>query len=512
MTRPQAFGLFSKFPQGLILLIDASILGIFGAFYGEFYSIHQDLAGALLSSKLASTLGQSFANYSLYLPPAEKVWYAIPVWLADWTGLRLDVSAVILTAITVLASAHLAFFIRRQAVGASVLFFGFSCLILAVPAVMFKNVFGLREHIVILGLWPYLVLRISDPDGNLVGQKTRFVLGLWLGATLLLKYLYSVVVLMVELASAVDRRNVFSFFRIENLISGGIVALYLFFWLAIDPSQREAIAIMVSAIDGNLKSFEVNLLQAIFHLALCVPFLALGYSKKIPLRIIAVGLALVVATIVASWMQERWYSHHRYPVMMAYLAWLWIARPYLNLAWLFALGFLALWPIVGEFRDTSRYQRSVQTVQNVMRQANISVAGKDVGLLNMHPSPFNQYLAAAGATRWNAGQNIAYVAAELKAYDSVEYASSYPQKVTLRDNGRGKLHSDMLRLWEDSPPDALILDQSTSWPLRHIKVNWKNVFANDQRFANIMKEYRPVLEYRDHGLSFTYFERIKTVQ
>tara|TARA_B100001765_G_scaffold182237_1_gene126026 strand:- start:3818 stop:4261 length:444 start_codon:yes stop_codon:yes gene_type:complete len=147
-----------------------------------------------------------------------------------------------------------------------------------------------------------------------------------------------------------------------------------------------------------------------------------------------------------------------------------------------------------------------------MRQANISVAGKDVGLLNMHPSPFNQYLAAAGATRWNAGQNIAYVAAELKAYDSVEYASSYPQKVTLRDNGRGKLHSDMLRLWEDSPPDALILDQSTSWPLRHIKVNWKNVFANDQRFANIMKEYRPVLEYRDHGLSFTYFERIKTVQ
>ena len=511
MTRAPEFGFLGKFPQGLILLIDASLIGILGAFYGGFYSIHQDLAGALLSSKLASTLGQSFANYSLYLPPAEKVWYAIPVWLADWSGLRLDVSAAALTVITVLLSAHLAFFIRRQAVGASVLFFGFSCLVLAVPPIMFKNVFGLREHIVILGLWPYLVLRISDPDGNLVGQKTRFVLGLWLGATLLLKYLYSVVVLTVELAIAVDSRNIFSFFRIENLISGGIVALYLFLWLAIDPSQREAIAIMASAIDGNLKSFEVNLLQAIFHLALCVPFLALGYLKKIPRRIIIAGLALVIATVVVSWMQQRWYSHHRYPVMMAYLAWLWIARPYLGFAWVLALGFLALWPMVGDFRDTSRFQRSVRSVQSVMRQANISVAGKDVGLLNMHPSPFNQYLAAAGATRWNTGQNIAYVAAELKAYDSVEYASSYPEKVTLRDSGRKKLHSDMLRLWEDMPPDALILDQSTSWPLRHIKVDWKNVFASDQRLEKILKEYRPVLKYSDDLVSFTYLERIEKV-
>ncbi|MCA0977835.1 hypothetical protein LCM19_05620 [Qipengyuania flava] len=509
LDRMRVFGLSSKVDQSLILLLDVSLLGILGLFYGEIYSIHQDFAGALLSSKLASTLGPSFADYNLYLPPAEEVWYAIPVWLSDWTGLRLDLLAVILTTCAVLVSAHLAFFIRRQVGGGSLLFFGLSLFILAVPPIVFKNVYGLREHMVILGLWPYLVLRISDPGGNIVGKKTRLILGLWLGATLLLKYLYSVVVLMVELASALDRRDIFSFFRIENFISGGVIALYLFFWLAIDPSQREAIAIMVSAIDGNLKSFEENLLQVIFHLALCAPLLLLGYLKKVPHRFITIGLALVVSAVFTSWMQERWYSHHRYPIMMAYLAWLWMVRPYLSLVWPLLLGCLALFPMVGEYRDTNRYQKSVRTVQDVMQQANISVAGKDVGLLNMHPGPFNQYLAAAGATRWNVGQNIAYVAAELKAYDSIEYASSYPQKMTLKDQGRERLHGDMLRLWEDLPPDALILDQSTSWPLRHIKVDWRFLFANDDRFVKLMEQYQPILEHEGQGVSFTYFERIE---
>ena len=43
-----------------------------------------------------------------------------------------------------------------------------------------------------------------------------------------------------------------------------------------------------------------------------------------------------------------------------------------------------------------------------------------------------------------------------------------PPPVRLRDPGRRIPHEEMLRLWEDMPPDVLILDHSTRWPLRYI--------------------------------------------
>ena len=68
---------------------------------------------------------------------------------------------------------------------------------------------------------------------------------------LLFKYLYSIVVFLVELADAILQRRSFLLFRIENLIAGAIVALYLFSWLVLDASQRTAIGAVASAIDAH---------------------------------------------------------------------------------------------------------------------------------------------------------------------------------------------------------------------------------------------------------------------
>lgn len=102
----------------------------------------------------------------------------------------------------VLFSAALAYYIRRTTVGASPAFLVISVAVLAVLPILFKNVFGLREHIVVAGLWPYLILRVSDPNSKRIGRPLRAILGLWIGFTLLFKYLYSMVVVLVELADA----------------------------------------------------------------------------------------------------------------------------------------------------------------------------------------------------------------------------------------------------------------------------------------------------------------------
>lgn len=477
-------------------------------FYRSFYSIHTDLAGIILSGRLSLALGSDFQEYSLYFPPAERVWFSLAARLSNVTGLRLDLAAIAITGTAVIFSTALAYHIRYKTVGASPLFLLSSVAVLVVLPILYKNVFGLREHMVVLGLWPYLVLRLSDPDDTIIGWKTRALVGLWMGTTLLLKYIYSLVVLLVELVDAAAQRRSMVLFRFENVLSGSIVALYLVLWLAIDPSQREAIAAMVSAIDANLASQTASLQQAAIHFSLAVFFVVLGYYYKLPPRVILIGLALAVGAIAASWIQSRWYSHHLFPITLSYVAWLWMFHRELRLLWIVAILVLFVRPIAGELHNSAPYQLSVAELDEVMERADLSVEGKRVGLLTMHPSPFNQYLASHGAIRWVSTMNNAYVAAEMDAYDQPENAASPLPPVTLEDPGRQMLHDEMLRLWEDMPPDVLILDQSTSWPLQHIDVAWMQAFAQDSRFQAILSQYRPAFEHDGEWVEFRYYERI----
>ncbi|MFO6428596.1 hypothetical protein ACLBKT_00690 [Erythrobacter sp. W302b] len=505
-------GFWSVGLLGLLALLAVVVPGSLALCYSRFYPIHHDLAGIVLSSRLAAVLGDAFDTYSLYFPPAERAWYGLAVGFSELVGIRLDLAAILITAGAVLFSAGLAFHIRRQTVGASGLFLVVSCILLALLPILFKNIFGLREHMVILGLWPYVVLRASDPEGHRVGWRTRAVVGLWLGAALLLKYFYSLVVLLVELADAGMQRRPAALVRIENVIAGGIVALYLFFWLVIDPAQRAAISVMLSGIEGNLNEPFINLVLAAQQLVPALVFLMLARIKRLPARSSALGLAMVAGAIVAAWIQGRWYSHHLFPITMAYLAWAWLLGRDLGAIWLIALALLAALPIRGQFHSTARYQDEVREADLAMERAGLSLAGKRVGLLNMHPSPFNQYFAAVGALRWNVTMNNAYVAAELKPFDRPGVGTSAPIEVKLNVPGRRQLHDDMLRFWEDRPPDALILDESTSWPLEHIKVRWTDVFAQDSRFKSFLADYRPVFTHSGKALRFTYYERIEPVR
>ncbi len=493
---------------GLFAALAIALLGSLQLFYGLYYSVQTDVAGIALSGRLADTLGNSFSEYSLYFPPAERVWTTIAVRLSDLTGLRLDLAVVLMTGVAVLFSAGLAYHIRRMTVGATPLFLLGSVAVLVLLPILYKNVFAVREHLVVLGLWPYFILRISDPDDTKIGRKTRLVVGLWLGATLLLKYLYSLVVFLVEIADAAAQRRPLSLFRIENVVAGSIVAIYLFLWLVIDPSQREAIAVVVSAIDANLTSRMTNLEQAGIHAALAALFLLLAYVFKLSLRKTLIGLAMVVGAIIAAWIQSRWYTHHLFPITMAYAAWLWMIHRDIKLLWILALLLFFVRPIVGEFRGTVPYQESVREVELAMDEAGLSVDGKRVGLLTMHPTPFNQYLASNGASRWIASVNNSYVAAELKPLDRPENKGLVAPPVKLDDPGRQMLHDEMLRLWEDMPPDALILDQSSSWPLQFIDVQWTEVFSEDARMQAILSQYRPVFEHKGKWVQFRYYERI----
>lgn len=492
---------------GLAAGVAAMVLGAALWFYGSYYSLHQDLAGSLLSGKLAVTLGEAFSQYSLYFPPAERVWFSLAVQLGDLTGIGLDRTIVAMTVAAVLFAAGLAWQIRRLTTGAGPKFFIVSAAVLVITPILFKNIFGLREHLVVLGLWPYLVLRVSDPDAARIGWRLRALVGLWLGWTLLFKYLYSLVVMLVEVVDALVQKRLKLLLRIENLAAGSIVFLYLFLWLGIDPVQREAVAAMVSAVDAALAEPSENTWKVAENLVFAGAFVMLLRLSRVPARLVGLACATILGAVGVAWLQERWFSHHLFPIVMAYGFWWWAAAAYLRRWHHGVLAAGLVYAVLVQFVATVPYLEQVEELDAAFLKAGQSVDGKRVGLLNLHPSPYNQFLVAHGGSRWNGLMNIAYVSAELAPLDSPGNAGKRLPPVRLDDPGRRLLHDQMLRLWEHEPPDALIFDYSTRWPLHHIDVDWVHAYSNDPRFAAILSHYRPVLQHQGKRLKFTYYVR-----
>ncbi len=477
------------------------------AFYAFQYSVHQDLAGNLLSAKLAIELGANYDNYSLYFPPIERLWFSFANQLHLLIGIRLDLVAIFMTGATILFSTELAYTIRKKTVGATPMFLIVSVLALTILPIVFKNVFGLREHMVVLGLWPYIVLRASDPDCSKVSTSLRLLVGVWVGFTLLFKYLYSIAVLMIELGDALFQRNLKILLRPENLLSGSVVFLYLLFWLGLQQENWIAIEAMKSAIDANLKSNKDSLVNAATALSVASAILLAARMSGAKTRLVIIGFALVSAMVLVAWFQARWYSHHKFPILFSFIFCLWMLGPNISKVTKIAVAALLFMPVYDEFRSTASYQHRTAVLEESLARENISLAGKRIGILTFHPSPYNQLIGTENGLRWTPMMNIAYVASELKELDTAENKGNTAPPITDFSKGRGLLHDQLLRLWEDLPPDMLILDNTFKWPLKNLTINWKHLFSKDDRFQAIFKNYSLRYSHKSRKLSYDVFIR-----
>ena len=477
------------------------------AFYAFQYSVHQDLAGNLLSGKLVIELGVKYDNYSLYFPPVERIWFSLANQLHQLTGVRLDLVAILMTSAAILFSTELAYTIRKKTVGATPAFLIVSVLALTILPIVFKNVFGLREHMVVLGLWPYIVLRASDPDCSKVSTSLRLLVGVWVGFTLLFKYLYAIAVLMIELGDALFQRNLKVLLRPENLLSGSLVFLYLLFWLGLQPDNWIALDAMKSAIDANLKSNADSLVNAATALCVASAILIAARMSGAEIRLIIIGFALVSAMILVAWFQARWYSHHKFPILFSFIFCMWMLGPSLSKYIKLAVTVLLFTPVYDEFRSTASYQHRTAVLEESLAREDISLAGKRIGILSFHPSPYNQVISSENGMRWTPMMNIAYVASELKKLDTAENKGNTAPPVTAFSQGRELLHDQLLRLWEDLPPDMLILDKTFKWPFKNLVINWEYLLSKDERFQAIFKNYTPRYSHESRKLSYDVFIR-----
>ncbi|MEM9280031.1 MAG: hypothetical protein AAGA76_15805 [Pseudomonadota bacterium] len=489
------------------IAVAAVLLVSITLFYLHYFSIHHDLAGGVLSGKLGMSLGEAYEGYNIYFPPSEKIWFSLAAWLQTITGLRLDLLVVLMTSVAILFSAELAYLIRKKTVGATPLFLIVSIAALVILPIVFKNVFGLREHLVALGLWPYLVLRVSDPAGVKIDRSIRIVVGLWLGLALLFKYLYSVVVLLVETADAIVQRRPVILFRLENLISGFIVVFYLLFWLGFQSDNREIVGAMVSGLNANLMSPLDSLSRAGLEFCIAAVILLAARQSGATIRQIVIGFACVTGAILVASAQSRWYTHHGFPIFLGYVFWLWILGANFSKVFKIIVCAMLVFSAGREFSSISFYQSNAAALTNSLKEQGLSLKEKRIALLTLHPSPFNQVIAEQGGVRWTPFVNIAYIPAELKKFDSDENSGMLAPPVVFSEPGRKLLHNQMLSLWEDFPPDVLIMDNSSSWPFAHLKVDWNHMLSKDERFSNILSDFQLAHSLQNGGVKYDYYTR-----
>lgn len=489
-------------------ILTVSVAGM-ALLYGTAFSLHHDLSGGILTAKLAFILGENFKYYNSYFPPIEKSWYTLALQISDVTGIKADLVIVVQTYAAAVFSTLLGYRIRKVTVGASAWFFILPFAVLLVMPILFKNIFGLRENIVVLGLWPYLVLRAAGGKASRVGPSLRGLLGIWLGFTLLFKFLYSIIVIFVEIADVIWCRKIFLLFRPENLISGTIVFVYLMMWLGLDPSQREAISTMSSSISGNIITTIAAFGNAQFWMFSGLLLLFLSLYFKADSRAISIGFAALFGAIVVAWMQGRWYTHHLFPILMAIIGWWWLIGSRLT-TWAHILVIaLLLFQVKHQFFSMRIYQARTATLERALSTADISLEGKRVALLNQHPSPYNQVILSSGGLRWTPQANIAYASAELKAFDTLKNQGQQPPPLRFDLASHSILHNQMLQLWEDFPPDALIIDNTSRWPLHYLRFNWRQLLSEDARFQEIIKDYELKFEHVSLLLKFEYYVRSK---
>jgi hypothetical protein len=475
--------------------------------YGMLLSLHQDLSGGMLNAKLSIMLGDDFKTYNAYFPPIESFWNTLALRLSALTGVDEITVLLMQTCLMVTISAALAFHIRQKTVGAGARFFCVSFLVLLLLPILFKNIFGLREHLVVLGMWPYLVLRAAGDAGKNIDYKLRVFLGLWMGFTLLFKFMCSLFVIFVELADAIAERRILNLFRIENLLSGAVVFIYLLLWLGLDPDQREAFSAVRDSISGNLISTAVALERVQYWFFISILILIFSGIATANRRLTSIGAALVLGAIAVAWMQERWYSHHVFPIFMALVGWWWLVGNRFN-KWAHICMVLVLgYHLQYQLYHSLKYQVRTSFLERTLRDQGLSLAGQRVGLLNQHPSPYNQVILSSGGVRWTPQMNVAYISAALKPFDTPENTDVPPPPLRLDAGGENPLHDQHLGLWVDFPPDVLIIDNTTKWPLRHLKFDWHQVLSEDQRFQKIFAQYELKYEHDDWPVKFEYYVR-----
>lgn len=474
--------------------------------------LHHDLAGMINEAGFIIREPDVESKYGIPHIPVEHLFYGLPIYLATWTGIP-EYRLIVLQCFLVIQLCTLltCWVIYRgglvkSKVLAVIWVLGIYSVIYALPLIFnARNIFSLREHLFIAFILPYLMLLCARLSDFTPSKSLTISAGIFGGIGIIFKPVYVFLFVIVEVVYLIRSKRIYSFIRLEALVIISIGSCYLLYWFFY-TNYFVQIKYIVSSVQGYLNPQSALLATEFYQASPAIILLIhiLFRRKEVNKKSNSVfNHAIIIfsaclGAIFVSHLQQRGFSHHAYPITVFTI--------------IFAL---AVWPVISKkvltifmifsvFIILNRVNLKLQMVVNQASQSIGSIIeGKTIAVISPHLRPYHTAILKNGAKWQFPIKNLTYLATEYKRFDQPNHDIKYIPVTNFSVNGQ-YLHQSVIKSLEDYPPNFIIVDTSTQWPMNYIQVNYLEALKMDEKFQSIWKNYLLKQSSCIQGLSICY--------
>ncbi len=460
--------------------------------------LHHDLAGMVNEAGFTIREPQIVSKYGSPLIPMEQFFYGLPVYLSTWINIPVYQGIVLQCFLVLQLGALLTCWIiykgglSKSRVQTLIWIAGIYGINFLLPlAYRSRNIFGLREHLFVALILPFLMLLCARLSGFHPGRLLAAMVGIVAGLAIIFKPVYVLLFLFVETVFLVYNRRLFAFARIETLFIVLVGSGYLFYWFFY-TEYFIRIKNLISAVQGYLVPQLALIATEFFYLAPAIVLLvhilfrrkAITQQDNTAIQKTVILFSACISSALVLQLQQRGYSHHSFPIAVFVIVFA------LSIWHVLSKKILTIFLIFCTYSILHEVNLKFQLIGNQAgRSIGTIIQNKTVAAISPHLRPFHTAILKNGAKWQFPVRNMAYLATEYKRFDVPDSDFNYIPIESFSESGRF-IHQQVIGMLEDYPPDFIIVDTSTQWPLKYIQVNYLEALKMDEKFQLIWRNYQ----------------------
>lgn len=385
-------------------------------------------------------------------------------------------------------------------------------LIMIVMPISGRNIFSIREHLVVILTLPYIILVLIRLLDGKVSARFGILVGVLAAVGYCAKPFYGLVYLSVEFFFLAMNPRLRSLVRPETIAASTIGISYLIIWGTLYQEYFIGLEGSISNISGFLKPIQELLFNSILYTipGFCT-LIGIWLFRRVHLvqdstlllrGLYIVVLSLAVTTVAA--IQQRFYPHHVYPILAIMVLAIVITfhGKRMFIPCMVSFAFILSSQIAG-VRIGLYFQPNINEAKALLLPV---FKGRSVGLIIPHPGPYMQALSNSGGQWRFPFRNIAYLSSEYSRFDRPNTEVDY-LKITDMTSNSLAAHQRVLRLFRQQPPQVVLVDRTSYYPHRYIQVDYLRALNMDPEFRELWRQYKLTQQVNKPKLKYDLYSR-----
>ena len=273
-----------------------------------------------------------YLDYYEINPPLVQYLNILPAYISQVTSINPITVYLLLMFVTVMYIAWLSYRLGYPIIKSNDGLIAYLIpLIIIIISLETRRDFGQRDHLVVLLLIPYLLLRILRWEKHTIGITSVISIGVMAGLGLGIKPYFAISVIVVEVYGLLRYRQIRTWFTPEVIIIGVIGFAYIgHFWLLPITAREHFFGVLLPEIIANYDSYNLTLDREAMGLA---TLFLIPHTLWLTLVIIVLSITLILRShygyliypfglfAIASWwvfwVQQAHFTYHAMPFVFS---------------------------------------------------------------------------------------------------------------------------------------------------------------------------------------------------